>query len=341
VNQWPEADPDNPNSEHAISALFLMRPDGWKEQVAAVSERARAASEFGERRQLDQELRRSSTRISDLQERLTSAESLRDELEATRADELSRSQARHRRSIAGHKGQAARIQNQLEQTRAELERLKETNQDLAENLALLRRQKREKGPRAEGRQTIAWPRAEALGLARQLDDLAKASGVVGAEKPGETAPLVPVPLRIPMGIRPDRGEAMRWMFAITQPLTVAIDGWNVAHHLSSSPGPKERERVTEAARRIAIASVAKRRLLVIFDSQQGTLPLGDYRPPQTVEARFVKSADEELIEIARANPRALVVITSDRRVREAVQAAGAVGLWSEGLIEWFSAGAWK
>jgi hypothetical protein len=30
----------------------------------------------------------------------------------------------------------------------------------------------------------------------------------------------------------------------------------------------------------------------------------------------------------------MVVVTSDRRVREEAEAAGAVGLWSQALVEW-------
>ena len=42
--------------------------------------------------------------------------------------------------------------------------------------------------------------------------------------------------------------------------------------------------------------------------------------------------------MAKRDATGLVVITSDRRVREAVEKAGAVGLWSEALIEWLKTG---
>jgi hypothetical protein len=47
----------------------------------------------------------------------------------------------------------------------------------------------------------------------------------------------------------------------------------------------------------------------------------------------VASADEEIISLAGQVP-GLVVITSDRRVREEAEARGAIGLWSEALVDW-------
>jgi rRNA-processing protein FCF1 len=52
-----------------------------------------------------------------------------------------------------------------------------------------------------------------------------------------------------------------------------------------------------------------------------------------VEVRFPASADEALIELA-GESGSLVVITSDRRVREEAGQAGAIGLWGEALIDW-------
>jgi rRNA-processing protein FCF1 len=72
--------------------------------------------------------------------------------------------------------------------------------------------------------------------------------------------------------------------------------------------------------------------LVLFDSRFD-LP-GTYASthPQ-VEVSFPASADEALIELAGQQAN-LVVITSDRRVREEAGRRGAVGLWGEALIDW-------
>jgi rRNA-processing protein FCF1 len=115
---------------------------------------------------------------------------------------------------------------------------------------------------------------------------------------------------------------------------IAIDGWNAAHLLKSPPVPATRNRVIEAARRLILASAGKRRVTAVFDSSQ----LGESFSADDVVVTFVASADEELIKMAQRDATGLVVITSDRRVREAVEKAGAVGLWSEALIEWLKTG---
>jgi hypothetical protein len=139
-------------------------------------------------------------------------------------------------------------------------------------------------------------------------------------------------LALPAAVRPDHAESIYWLIDLPETAIVAIDGWNAAHQLKSPPGAAERDRVIEAARRIAIASRGRRSVLVVFDSRQGT----DSFSTKELEVKFVPSADDELINQARAAPAGLIVITSDRRVREAVEQAGAVGLWSEALIDWIT-----
>ena len=117
-------------------------------------------------------------------------------------------------------------------------------------------------------------------------------------------------------------------------IAVAIDGWNAAHLLQSPPVPATRNRIIEAARRLVLASAGRRRVTAVFDSSQ----LGESFSADDVAVTFVASADEELIEMANRDGAGLVVITSDRRVREAVEQAGAVGLWSEALIDWLETG---
>jgi hypothetical protein len=137
-------------------------------------------------------------------------------------------------------------------------------------------------------------------------------------------------LRLPTGVRPDHAEAIDWLTSVPTAVRVAIDGWNAAHQLASPPTAAERDRIVEAARRLDLASRGPRRIQVVFDSSD----LIDQRTTKHYEVLFVPSADEQLIAEARENPVGLVLITSDRRVRETAEAAGAVGLWSEALVDW-------
>ena len=72
--------------------------------------------------------------------------------------------------------------------------------------------------------------------------------------------------------------------------------------------------------------------VVVFDSS-----VEEFSAPADRRVRlvFAPSADEWIIETAGP---ATVVVTSDRRVREAAQQSGAIGLWSEALTAWITAG---
>jgi hypothetical protein len=129
-------------------------------------------------------------------------------------------------------------------------------------------------------------------------------------------------------LRPDRAEALIWLVDLPQTVVVAIDGWNVAHLLSSPPTPAERDRVVEGGRRLFRMSRGRRRVVVVFDSS-----LGEAGYQVEVEVRYVPSADDELVALAAANP-ATVVVSSDRLVRDRAEREGALGLWSEALVEW-------
>jgi hypothetical protein len=207
------------------------------------------------------------------------------------------------------------------------------NAALVERLEVLRNVQRRKIEPVSVRQSEpAWAPRDPVELARHLDDIMAAAHVpvviAGAKADGSVRPE----LILPAAIRPDHAEAIHWLLDLAQPVVVAIDGWNAAHQMKSPPAAPERDKVVEAARRIAIASNGRRAVMVIFDSSQGVESFST----RELEVRFVPSADEELIDLAKARPTGLIVVTSDRRVREAIESAGAVGLWSEALIDWLN-----
>ena len=77
------------------------------------------------------------------------------------------------------------------------------------------------------------------------------------------------------------------------------------------------------------------RVVAVFDSRLG--PAGEVPAPGPVEVRFTAEeggADEEIAVLAGALGGARVVVSSDRAVREAAEAAGAMTLWSEALRDW-------
>jgi hypothetical protein len=111
---------------------------------------------------------------------------------------------------------------------------------------------------------------------------------------------------------------------------VAIDGWNVAFQMEEAPDADTQLRVVAGARRLAAGSKGFKRVTVVFDSAVASNQLMQ----QGVDIRYVPSADEEAIELAGRSKTPVVVITSDRRVREEVERSRGVGLWSEAFVAW-------
>jgi hypothetical protein len=170
-------------------------------------------------------------------------------------------------------------------------------------------------------------------LVKHLDEIAKALAVETRSPVADPARRAAPPvIAIPAGVRPDRTEAIEWLRQQPTRVLVVIDGWNVAYQMEETPDADTQLRVVAGAQRLTVGSQGFGRVTVLFDS--GTAPNRLKR--QGVEIRYVPSADEEAIELGRTSKMPVVVITSDRRVREAVESSGGVGLWSEALLGWLS-----
>ena len=55
-----------------------------------------------------------------------------------------------------------------------------------------------------------------------------------------------------------------------------------------------------------------------------------------VFAEADRLADEEVVHLAAETAGPVVVVTSDREVRENAAFVGAAALWSEAFVEWFA-----
>ena len=331
-----EIDPAGDGSLESASFLFLARPDGWAERIEALATGRRDALERSEIKRLETELRRAVAKAGRLEQKLDQAERREQEAAGGIEERLAAAAAAQRRSNAKLKSVREALNSQLSSAAEEVSQLTAENVDLRQKLEAARsgRGKTMASPKPtkiEG----AWSLDKPTALARHLDDINRAL-VVAPAKPVKSTPAAkPVRLSgLPAGVSPDRAEAIVWLLGVPGLVRVAIDGWNAAHLIKSPPVPATRNRIIEAARRLILASTGKRRVTAVFDSSQ----LGETFSADEVVVTFVASADEELIRMARRDATGLVVITSDRRVREAVEKAGAVGLWSEALIEWLKTG---
>jgi hypothetical protein len=183
------------------------------------------------------------------------------------------------------------------------------------------------------RQLIAPP-SDPLDLAVWLDTVEKQQRSF-REARSDDAEAVPdqPPLRVPGGLQPDSREALSAVID-QRPDVVYIDGYNVGAMLTDGVGTaRSRTLVVSIADRLA--SAARGRVVVVFDAVGVE---GRKRVPSSgkAEIRFslTQIADDEIVEMIRANPSRAVVVTSDRELSERCAAEGCATVWSEALVEW-------
>ncbi len=310
------------------SIEFLRREPGWEERLAVLAEKAQSALAEKSRRLLEEDLAAAKEEIETLRRQLR-----RTTRQAGQASTRKAETPNRELELKKLRATLSSTQKDLATSEAARERLMTEVEQLQDRLeSLLRRRTGKSTPRTAA---AGGMRRGPLALARDLDDRLHALAVAPV---GEAAaPVRPAkepsgPPSIPTGVRPDSAAAIEWLLSYPGPITVAVDGWNLAFQLKNPPGRKERGQVEAAVGRLSHRSAGKRKLLVLFDSRFDVAGTYQGTHPQ-VEVRFPASADEALIELAGKEP-SLVVITSDRRVREEAGRSGAIGLWGEALVDW-------
>lgn len=321
-----ELEPDSP------AELFVRRPEGWEERLERAAADASAVAEARDRGALERELATARRRITELETAVR-----------READEASRAERRAEERFSGRLAAAERARREAEQRAreadrqasrlaAELDRMRDEVSDLRARIEGLR-QLLEKERRSGGPPPVAEPRGwvptEPEALATELDRIAAAlrrpPGVGDERGAGDGASL-----RLPGDLRPDRVEAIHWL--LHRRARWLIDGYNLAHLLNPDVGPDARRRVVEAAGRLVTLAPPGTVAVVVFDSSVDRVEIPASR---RVRVLFEASADDWIIEAAHPGD---VVVTSDRRVREAAEERGAQGLWSEALVAWIDAG---
>jgi predicted RNA-binding protein with PIN domain len=188
---------------------------------------------------------------------------------------------------------------------------------------------------ASGRPTDPVAAARDLDLAAAaVPRRAEPAPTLGVEEAGRRRDA----FRLPHGVGPDSGAAVRWLAARTEPFTVVVDGYNLLFHLD--PGEfttgTARRGLADLMARFARAADGVRRVLVVFDSaltgERRSRPVDE-----RVEMRFApsdRSADEEIVMLAQELAGDVVVVSSDREVIDGADSAGALPLWSEAFVAW-------
>jgi len=341
LEAWPEADAKVAGPEQA-SALLLQRPAGWVSRLIALAagaggEEARGAGDDLARRlavaeaEAEEWKRRTRSEKEALQKVRQEAEGALGEERAVRKAQ----QATAARADSALESEVERLRAAWEETGAERDAAREQGRRWREALAEERRRRSDaEAARAAGEGTARWG-DDPLSMAAHLDwtaGVARLPGTGGPEEAVATGAVV----RLPEGVRPDEKAAVDWLVARVEPTTVIVDGYNAAFKLSSSRDPAAtRRRLLMSLDRLQQVARGPMRVVAVFDSRLG--PVAEVSAPGPVEVRFTAGeggADEDITVLAGALSGARVVVTSDRAVREASEAAGAVTLWSEALRDW-------
>ncbi len=345
LEAWPEADADAGGREGAAT-LFLERPEGWELRVieTAIVEGADAASDAGDRKEVEHDkLRdeRDRLRARIKQEKRAAADreqQLRSEIEELRRERRGAAAA-EAKARGGDREETNRLRGLLSTLETALEEEERTVGRLREELRSERRARAAAESRvAEAALRPSWGSEDPVELAARIDEMSLMA------RPPSLPEDVGVPgdpdeagaFGLPAGVGPDSAEAVAWLVRHREPTTLLVDGYNVAFALAGAGSPVEaRRRLEPILEQVGRVGAGRLRVVVIYDSSDDPAP--SRRFGQAIDVRFAAgdtTADDEIAALAAELEGRLVVVSSDREVRETAERHGALALWSEALVDW-------
>ena len=337
-----DLDPASPDPARAVSALFLLRPEGWEDRAreaadhrASGAQQALIAALQKNVVDLQQQLEAAREKAKGAQKKAEAAivEADRKAQAARSAVEAARQEERD--AAEGQRSDYLMLRERYERLVQDLEEAGDRIMTLRDELLRARRTSRANaaptGPQA-------WAARDPLDIARMLDEIVEAvrpDAVAGIEEASleEAAPFV-----FPAGVSPDQKDAIVWLAAYPEPYRLVVDGYNVTFLLDEAGFTETaaRDRLNEGLARFRRAAAASVQVIVVYDSAQAG-GVTSSSGPGGIEMRFTESgltADEEILTIAAATSTRLAVVSTDRRVREGAEELGALGLWSQALVAW-------
>ncbi len=328
-----EADPDSDDPRLAAAGFFLHRPDDWQErfmQIVAEREDSQAGSQAAGLEQTIEKLKSNldAARAKERRARQALAET---QSEADRRVKEAKAAAEAARAQAAAPSED--LQSALEEARVQIERLKaglsEADGRIDSLKHLLLKARRVEREDSEDSGPRIWQTGDALGMAKMLDEVMVA--MRPRSRSGDEIAGSPEALVIPDGIRPDQADAITWMLQQERPVTLVVDGYNVAYLLDASrySTPELRERVRDGLNRLRRLAKGPLPVVLVFDSKEESCTI-----PGPVETRFVPVADDEVVRLAAQLSGDVVVVSTDREVRERAEMNGAIALWSDALVGW-------
>jgi predicted RNA-binding protein with PIN domain len=192
---------------------------------------------------------------------------------------------------------------------------------------------------------VAGLREAASRLQRAATTLARSVDGVLAEVPPEpvlidhgvdAAPLRS-PLPLPGGVVADTADGARWLLARPE-VVLLVDGYNVAKMAwPDDVLEQQRERLIRALNELVMRTGATAE--IVFDGPDDAGP-ASRQSSRSVGVRYSGGAiaDDVVVDLVDAYPadRPVVVVSSDREVRDAARAKAATVVGSDTLIATFS-----
>lgn len=330
------------SSDDDPSRLFLLRPDGWKFELGRMVERSAQDQAANRIAELDAQIASLKGREAEAKNRLRDAKRKLRELKKQKQAEVEgvRSQLREvREADRQEEARHAQAVADLEEARrlAETAQLRQAKaaESLKQKLQKAEDLRAETEKRLQSGATASWGSGDAIALARHLDNLVR---TVEADPAllEFTLPTAGREWKLPPGARPDDRNAIDWLLRQPRPCTLLVDGYNVTFQLSGGPDRAARDRLNEELSRLKLLAMTPVNVLVVYDS--GLNPeVETGAGPGGVWLRFTKdslTADDELRRLAAESDDPVVVVSSDREVREGSEQHGAIGLWAEALVGW-------
>lgn len=340
IEELEEPDPEDEGPAGA-SALFLLRPEGWEFELGRRVERLVQGTAAGRVSELDGLVAEAKSREGEAKKRWQEAKRQIKELERLRREEVDavRAQLREVREADRIEDEEhSRLVAELEAARVRAEAAHE--EEVAAGEALKARLRKAETLRADVEKRAqsggtAWGSGDPIALARHLDTLVR---TVEADPAllEFTKPTSEREWKLPPGARPDDRNAVDWLARQPRPFTLLIDGYNVTFGLSGGMEAAARERLNEELSRFKLRAKTPVNVVAVYDSAVNP-EVETGAGPGGVWLRFTRdglTADDEIRRLAAETDEPLVVVSSDREVREGSEQFGAIAIWSEALIGW-------
>lgn len=321
---------------------FVRQENGWWMELAAAAVAIGVRDAEAERARVEKRLAKAEAAVTEAKRRAKAASrrgaNTTDEADKGRvqAAEKARVHAERaaERAVAEARRRESALSVALEETQTDLAVTQQQVGRLRRRLAAMRG---EGGGAAMARPGLT---RDPLDLAKHLDQLAVLSnaasrGISSAVDRGAGGGARQV---LPHGIAPDSVGAVQWLINRTDRYSLVVDGYNVTYlvNVDGFASTRARRRLNHDLARLKRQAKAAPRIIVVYDS---TLA-GDRDVESSsggVEIRFApddRLADEEIVALTKELPGPVVVVSTDREVREQAEAAGAVALWSQALVAW-------